>query len=34
LLLSRVAVGISVGTDIDYVDTYTLQEALKGRSLL
>ena len=32
--LSRVAVGISVGTDIDYVDTYTLQEALKGRSVL
>lgn len=32
--LSRVAVGISVGTDIDYVDTYTLQEALKGRSQL
>lgn len=32
--LSRVAVGISVGTDIDYVDTYTLQEALKGRSTL
>jgi recombination protein RecR len=30
--LSRVAVGISVGTDIDYVDTYTLQESLKGRS--
>jgi len=34
VLLSRVAVGISVGTDIDYVDTYTLQEALKGRSSL
>lgn len=32
--LSRVAVGISVGTDIDYVDTYTLQEAIKGRSSL
>ena len=32
--LTRVAVGISVGTDIDYVDTYTLQEALKGRSAL
>ncbi len=30
--MSHVAVGISVGTDIDYVDTYTLQEALKGRS--
>ncbi|MCC7303883.1 recombination protein RecR [bacterium] len=34
VLLSRVAVGISVGTDIDYVDTYTLQESLKGRSSL
>lgn len=34
ITLSRVAVGISVGTDIDYVDTYTLQEALKGRSSL
>ncbi len=32
--LSKVAVGISVGTDIDYVDTYTLQEALKGRGSL
>jgi len=32
--LSRVAVGISVGTDIDYVDTYTLQESLRGRSKL
>ncbi len=32
--LSRVAVGISVGTDIDYVDSYTLQEAMKGRSKL
>lgn len=30
--VSRVAVGISVGTDIDYVDTYTLQESLRGRS--
>lgn len=34
ITLSRVAVGISVGTDIDYVDSYTLQEALKGRSAL
>lgn len=32
--ISRVAIGIAVGTDIDYVDTYTLQEALKGRSPL
>lgn len=32
ILVSRVAVGLSVGTDIDYVDTYTLQEAIKGRS--
>jgi recombination protein RecR len=32
--ISRVAIGIAVGTDIDYVDTYTLQEALKGRSAL
>jgi recombination protein RecR len=34
IAISRVAVGISVGTDIDYVDTYTLQEAMKGRSAI
>lgn len=34
IMTSRVAVGISVGTDIDYVDTYTLQESLRGRSSL
>lgn len=30
--ISKVAVGLSVGADIDFVDTYTLQEALRGRS--
>ncbi len=32
LAITRVAIGISVGTDLDYVDSFTLQEALKGRN--
>jgi recombination protein RecR len=32
--VTRVAIGISVGSDIDYVDSFTLQEALRGRSKL
>lgn len=32
--ITRVAIGISVGSDIDYVDSFTLQEALKGRMKL
>jgi len=32
LTITRVAIGISVGTDLDYVDSFTLQEALRGRN--
>lgn len=32
--VTRVAIGISIGSDIDYVDSFTLQEALKGRMKL
>jgi recombination protein RecR len=29
--VTRFAIGISVGSDLDYVDSYTLQEAMRGR---